>query len=518
MTRLPEHVVLVNNTCAPGCTSCPGAELSLDGCGDVAAAASSLVYLGWEALDGSVAVADALRAVPPGAQPVLVTHGAGGTDPAVLAARLDLLRGIRPAQVVYALDMAHYRAAGIERVRALLGLLRAGTTHLKVVFALPPGCALPVELLDCEEMSRGCELVAYRGDRLCAARDRRELYRALPAARRTPSEPVANPYPLAFHALVLENTYFCNAACAHCYTSSGPHAGRHRLPVEDLTRVIDQAAELPNLARRLHVGGGESTIFWRELLAVLGHAAGRGFNNGITTNGFWAASVVTARRRMAELVGAGVRRLELSVDAMHQDFIPRTVVANLLRTVPDFPIQLILRVTTTRKQSAARALAHLSTEDHGSVHVVTGVAHATGRAATAIPAEDFWTRPGLPEGHCADILNLTVTPDGGVYPCCAGSELCPSLRIGSIHEQSLAEMMAASRGHFLLRTLIHAGPRHFAGLVAGTGLAGRLRPGYEDICDLCGHLFTDPEMAEAVRQRLDLRVGELRVAAARSTG
>ncbi len=152
------------------------------------------------------------------------------------------------------------------------------------------------------------------------------------------------------------------------------------------------------------------------------------------------------------------------------------------------------------------------------MHVVTGVAHATGRAATAIPAEDFWTRPGLPEGHCADILNLTVTPDGGVYPCCAGSELCPSLRIGSIHEQSLAEMMAASRGHFLLRTLIHAGPRHFAGLIAGTGLAGRLRPGYEDICDLCGHLFTDPEMAEAVRQRLDLRVGELRLAAARSTG
>ena len=513
-TYAPAHCVTVTNTCSPACPTCPGgpppAAPAVAAAAARASVTSTLVYLGWEALDGSASTAAALAALPAAVTPVLITHGAGHTDPADLAAHLWRLQQIRPVRTLYALDPAHYRAAGLDRVRAILRHLQTRGAQPHMAFALPDGQGLPPELLACEEVSRGCDLVAYPGEALWAPADDREHRRVLPAMRRgSLTTPPDHGYPLTFHALVLETTYVCNAQCAHCYTSSGPRADRRRLPVADLIRVIDQAAEQPNIDKRLHAGGGESTIYWRELLALLQHAATRGFSNGITTNGFWASTRQRTHHRLAELATAGVRRLELSLDPMHQQYIPATIATHLLHAVADYPIQLVVRVTTTRRHTAATALTRLPTTDHPRLHVVTGAAHPVGRAATTMPEQDFWRRPGLPVGACADSLHLVITPDGDAYPCCAGSELCPTLRIGNVREQSLASIMDDARRHFLLRTLVHAGPRYFAKLIQGTTLAPRLRDSYENICDLCGHLFNDPELAAAAQHIIDVQVNRL---------
>ncbi len=44
--------------------------------------------------------------------------------------------------------------------------------------------------------------------------------------------------------LELEITQFCQLNCAHCYSESGPHAGRGTMTAQDWERVIDQAAAL----------------------------------------------------------------------------------------------------------------------------------------------------------------------------------------------------------------------------------------------------------------------------------
>ena len=73
MPPLPDHVLVASTRCAPDCRACPGGPPPQP----PPPGASGLVYLCWEALDGSPAVARALRAVPAHATPVLVTHGAG---------------------------------------------------------------------------------------------------------------------------------------------------------------------------------------------------------------------------------------------------------------------------------------------------------------------------------------------------------------------------------------------------------------------------------------------------------
>jgi MoaA/NifB/PqqE/SkfB family radical SAM enzyme len=44
--------------------------------------------------------------------------------------------------------------------------------------------------------------------------------------------------------LELEIAQFCQLRCAHCYSNSGPDAGRGTMTLDDWERLMDQAAAL----------------------------------------------------------------------------------------------------------------------------------------------------------------------------------------------------------------------------------------------------------------------------------
>jgi MoaA/NifB/PqqE/SkfB family radical SAM enzyme len=58
--------------------------------------------------------------------------------------------------------------------------------------------------------------------------------------------------------LELGITQFCQLRCAHCYSDSGPHAGRGTMTAQDWEQVIDQAAALG--VETVQFIGGEPTL------------------------------------------------------------------------------------------------------------------------------------------------------------------------------------------------------------------------------------------------------------------
>jgi MoaA/NifB/PqqE/SkfB family radical SAM enzyme len=78
----------------------------------------------------------------------------------------------------------------------------------------------------------------------------------------------------------------CNLACAHCYTASGPNAGRS-LQAALLCNAIDDAAALGY--RQLAVSGGEPLLY-DALPALLRRARERGLTTTLTTNGLLATA------------------------------------------------------------------------------------------------------------------------------------------------------------------------------------------------------------------------------------
>ncbi|WP_050432857.1 radical SAM/SPASM domain-containing protein [Chondromyces crocatus] len=481
-----------------------------------AASRSPVVYLGTEAF----AALDLLpslvtTAAEEGALPILMTCGALSEPLEVLEPALSALSTRGPYAVLWTLDVSHHARLDMREIKRLLRMVdRVSNAMLQVLFVLPDGAVLPSALLEAGLINRGCMLSTRRGESLssymrgCAGAlldlpQDASTSNAIrePTGQRTEESPS---HPLSFRSLVFETTYFCNARCDHCYTSCGPDASRERLSVDDVRRVIDEATQLPNLAKNCHFAGGEATIYWHELMQMLAHADARGFSNAITTNGFWAGTLDRALRKVGELASVGVRTIELSADAMHQDYIAPGVVTNMIRAGKQLGVQIVLRVCTTRRQNAGHVVTHLAPEEQCGVTVATMPAAAIGRAAL-IPENDLWRKPGLPEGSCAHALNVVVAPDGRVYPCCNGGELCPSLSLGSIHEGSLQDMMSSLRPNFMLRTLVHAGPAHFASFLREAGLGAKLRDRYGSFCELCTQIFTDPELTQAVQQEVQRR-------------
>jgi pyruvate-formate lyase-activating enzyme len=89
----------------------------------------------------------------------------------------------------------------------------------------------------------------------------------------------------------------CNLACAHCYSQSSP-AARDAVPVEILTALIDDAAELGY--RAVAFSGGEP-LMYPGLAELLRRARARGLSTSVTTNGTVLDQSRVARLR--ELVG-----------------------------------------------------------------------------------------------------------------------------------------------------------------------------------------------------------------------
>jgi len=304
---------------------------------------------------------------------------------------------------------------------------------------------------------------------------------------------------LRFKALVIETTDRCNARCAMCYQAAGPRGsdlrGDGRLSLQVVLRVIEEAAELPDLGNRVHVSGGESFINYDEVLTIFRHAKSRGFANiGATTNGFWAINRPIAEHRCAELAEAGVNYLEVSIDYWHLPFISLDRVRTLLLATRRTGINVLLRTLSSRRHHIDSLLASFKDEELMHVIIANGRVHPVGRGATEIPMEDIYIGKGV-QGCCEDLLTLTIAPNGNVYPCCAGADMTESLASGNVNHDTLAEAVFKMKTDRTIREVIHAGTGNLIPLVEKLGYGDRLKPSYSSICHLCWDIFKDNELA-----------------------
>lgn len=282
--------------------------------------------------------------------------------------------------------------------------------------------------------------------------------------------------------LQVHPSWRCNLACAHCYTSSGPHA-REELRPELLLECLDDARALGY--RQLAVSGGEPLLY-RELPRLLAHARGLGMLTSITTNGMLA----TARRwdPVAPLLdvvaisvdgtpaghdairgrsGALARTLanlavvrasgvpfgfiftltQHNVDSL--EFVVRLAAAEGARSVQVHPLTLQGRATETltdaRPDEIELATALVEAARLGAaLGVVVHVDAVTG-AQLAAYRERFVA--DAPVRRLTDVAPvLVVDADGAVAPLT--HELRDGLPLGSLHERPL---------HALARDWLRAG-------------------------------------------------------------
>jgi hypothetical protein len=259
-------------------------------------------------------------------------------------------------------------------------------------------------------------------------------------------------------------TYKCIYECDHCFVWGSPkQSGVFSLDRLDV--VLDQAVQLGSI-RQIYFEGGETFVYYPILIAAVRRAA-RHFNTAIVTNGYWATSIEEAFSWLSRLAGAGLQRVDFSLDEDHGVGLgvathPGVIAAHELglETRP-------LRVTTWRGGD----------EPNGDT---PGAKPLSGRPAGTDAAADLPRHPWISFTYCpyenlVSPRRLQVDPFGNLH-------LCQGLVIGNLFESPLPELVAGyvPENHPIVGPLAVGGP---AELVRRYRLEPELA--YVDACHLC---------------------------------
>lgn len=306
---------------------------------------------------------------------------------------------------------------------------------------------------------------------------------------------------LKFNSLVLIPSDHCNISCRHCYPECGPKL-KGGWNVELLKHCISDAATIPGLNKMIHFAGGEPFLYRKAMLILAEHAASYGFRLSIVTNGFWGKHPETIRAYISRLSNLGLCRVELSADRFHQEHIPITSIKSAIKILKEHDVGIVLRVVTTRSHMIDETLRLLDVDDLDGIEVIGSPMVPIGRALTVVhPGEHYRSSTGA-RGSCWKSLNLTIRPDGNVSPCCAGSDVTPSLSLGNIHREPLPSIVARAEWNYLIQKLVHQGPASFFPLLEDAGLGIKIKHKYTNICHACTDLFSDTEVTQQANRWL----------------
>lgn len=308
--------------------------------------------------------------------------------------------------------------------------------------------------------------------------------------------------------LSLITTHQCTAACDNCCFTCTPRVTT-AIPVPRLQTLIDEAASISSI-KVVVFTGGECFLLGRELDALITRAAKYGLIVRCVTNGYWGVSAESARKRVQELVAAGLIEINFSTGPMHARYVPLDRVihaavasaeAGLMTVINaetfdgcDFDISPILEnKTLSNCIKQKRVLLQRN--------VWINNAERRGKIVMKALPEHSRFRPEL-KTACTTVMNvIAVTPLQDLVACCGlHLESIPELHLGNIAERSLQNVLDEAPDDIVKIWMHLDGPEVILEFVKKCEPSYQLPTESAHPCETCHKLYTDPVVKRVLRQ------------------
>ena len=260
--------------------------------------------------------------------------------------------------------------------------------------------------------------------------------------------------------------------------------------------------------QRVVFTGGECFLLGRELDGLVAHANELALETRVITNGYWAINTAAARKRVAALASAGLSEMMLSTGSFHQRFVPVERIVHAARAAAGagIPVRIAIEVCDQQTFDETLLLEQLAGEIYAR-EVFLGhdpwTEDAAGRGETPLSHNGLMARGGddRVNGRCSQLLDtITVTPDQQLLACCGfPMEHLPRLRVGSIEQHALDDVLRSAPNELLKMWLHVAGPKAIGEFVAAFVPDFALPPAVS-ICQSCVALQRDPRAMAAVAE------------------
>jgi hypothetical protein len=300
-------------------------------------------------------------------------------------------------------------------------------------------------------------------------------------------------------------TYKCPAACEFCYYRCSP-SQTDVMPLQTAMTAWQGMRELAGEQTKIHITGGEPFLYFSEMIAILEEARRRQFGvvDQIETNAFWADDGANIESTLRLLDSLGMRKLKISCDPFHQEYIPVENVrrlADIARGVLG-PDRVLIRwqkymsdpVLTKGLDWSQRVECFRNSLRDFPYRFAGRAADRLGESLANRPLDDIAVL------DCSRVFlgagGVHIDPLGNVF-----SGTCSGIIVGNVNKHSLAEIWRnfdPSHGE-LTGTLFRSGPAGLVRMATGNGF--RIRDRYADKCHLCSdvrNFFFDRRLFAAI--------------------
>lgn len=284
-------------------------------------------------------------------------------------------------------------------------------------------------------------------------------------------------------------TYKCPAECQFCYYNCSPDKGG-LMPTGTALNIWESLIDLAGPSAEVHITGGEPFLYFDHLVELLAEANRRELIglDAVETNAYWARNPDIVLKRMKILRDCGIRRLKISWDPFHAEYIEEenvTLLANIAKEVIG-PENVLVR--WDKYLGSGIDMKSLDLTQRCQMYKQAAAdfpVRFTGRSAEKLaPVFDGADVNEVTVKNCSKSFlsskGVHIDPYGNVF-----SGLCSGITIGNVNETSLKDIWKSFDpvNMPLVSSLVKGSPA--ALLDQAVDLGYKTRPVYADKCHLC---------------------------------
>lgn len=300
-----------------------------------------------------------------------------------------------------------------------------------------------------------------------------------------------------FSSVGIVITQRCNIHCRHCICDCNEKSDSE-LSRSDISGIIKQAALIRQI-KSVVFTGGEPFLVSDKLTHGVSLCSECGIETAVMTNGFWAADVEEAIRRLGKL--SGLTAICVSTDIFHQEFVPIQRIRNIILACNELRIKCAIAISYLNDPvSEIKAITDQLDGLDDMYEVQTQPVAPFGRAESEIDSGSLYKydASGKP---CLSADGPVIEANGNVMACCGGITSHNGngvLRLGNIYEHELSEIVDKANSNPIVHILRLRGPSGLLHLIKKQSLAeGCTIPvestEFPELCTLCKYIITNQE-------------------------
>jgi hypothetical protein len=273
------------------------------------------------------------------------------------------------------------------------------------------------------------------------------------------------------------------------------------MPLAGALSLIDQAAALDSFSS-VGFTGGEPTVHRDDFLAMVERCGDRAMPFTIATSAYWGEDAGEAEALAAHMAANGLRRVNISCDPAHIEFVSadavtRAAMACAGRDIPVYIVGTFDRPGMTLEQFMP------ALDGVANVHLIDKIVAKTGRATKWQVDYGALGVPKVTTCYRRVHHDIVVFWDGKAYPCCSTfNRATPGLVVGNALEEPLALIRARVEASLLFRVIKREGFPEFYDIIERFDPELRRQmPQFDDYpgaCSTCNAVFKRADIADRV--------------------